>query len=340
MFESILKAGDASVEGFIFKSWEQFNVASGVWLTSLLVIFVALVGYLLWIGRIEMSISDLMPRLFRLVFVFVVVTNVDVLDRFVYRTVTDVPGAVATMMVQSVAQTSGGINRSVDVVYENGMQSGLRLAQKGGLTNWTAYLFAGWIWLVTTLGILPMVFALLLSKLAVGVLLGFAPFAIVLKLFSATKGLFEGYLRQLLGFALIPVMIYSLLALVLNLVNLVSEPLLASATNDVVSLTFIAPYSIVMLAVGLLATQVVSWSGAIAGALSLSVAGAVSRPAAAVSSGAQAAQAGMRAVAGASADEQPGRPRSKVATFAGGVLRHGIGARPPRAVDPGFRRGR
>jgi type IV secretion system protein VirB6 len=173
----------------------------------------------------------------------------------------------------------------------------------------------------------------------VGVLLGFAPFAIVLYLFSATKSLFEGYLRQLLGFALIPVMIYSLLALVLNLVSLVSGPLMTAATNDAIKLTFIAPYSLVMVAVGLLATQVVSWSGAIAGALSLSVAGAISRPAGAISGGAQLLQAGVRAVAGANADPRFGRTNSKAAAFAGGVLRHGIGARPPRAVDPGFRRG-
>lgn len=258
MFESILKAGDASIENFIFGSWQHFNDVSGPWLTSLLVIFVAMVGYLLWIGRIEMSLSELAPRLFKLVLVFVLVTRVDLLDRIVYRTVTDLPASVATMLVRSVDQTSEDINASVDDVYARGMQSGLSLAQKGGLTNITAYLFAGWIWLVTTLGILPVVFGLLLSKLAVGVLLGAAPFAIVLYLFSATRGLFQGYLRQLLGFALIPVMIYSLLALAMGLVNMVSKPLLDAARNDAVNLTFIAPYSLVMLALGLLATQVIS----------------------------------------------------------------------------------
>jgi type IV secretion system protein VirB6 len=338
MFESILKAGDASVESFIFRSWEQFNAASGAWLTALLVMFVSAVGYLLWMGRIEISVSELLPRFFKLMVIFVVVTRVELLDRFMYRLVTDVPASVATMMVRSVGQTDTEINRSVDDVYARGMDAGLQLARKGGLSNMTAYLFAGWIWLVTTLGILPMAFALLLSKLAVGVLLGFAPFAIVLYLFDATRGLFQGFLRQLLGFALIPVMIYSLLALVLNLVSLVSDPLATAATNDVMKLTFIAPYSLVMLAVGLLATQVVSWSGAIAGALSLAVGGALSRPAAVVSGGAQIVQAGVRAAAGANADPRSGRTRSKVAAFAGGVLRHGIGARPPRTVDPGFRR--
>jgi type IV secretion system protein VirB6 len=337
MFESILKAGDASVERFIFGSWQQFNTASGPWLTSLLVIFVALVGYLLWIGRIEISLSELFPRFFKMIFIFVLVTRVDLLDRLVYRTVTDVPGAVATTMVQSVGQTSGDINASVDDVYARGMRSGLLLAQKGGLTNFTAYLFAGWIWLVTTLGILPVVFALLLAKLAVGVLLGFAPFALVLYLFDATRSLFQGYLRQLLGFALIPVMIYSLLALVLSLVNLVSEPLMTAATNDAIKLTFIAPYSLVMLAVGLLATQVVSWSGGIAGALALSAAGAFSRPSTAFSGGLQLVQSGLRAAAGASAQSRVVRAAVKTAAFAGGVLRQGTGVRPPRLIDPFFR---
>jgi type IV secretion system protein VirB6 len=338
MFESILNAGDASVERFIFGSWEQFNAISGPWLTSLLVIFVALVGYLVWMGRIEMGLSELFPRLFKMIFIFVLVTRVDLLDRIVYRAVTDVPGSVATMMVRSVGENSTNINTSVDRVYENGMKSGLRLAQTGGLTNLTAYLFAGWIWLVATLGILPIVFGLLLAKLAVGVLLGFAPFAIVLYLFDATRSLFLGYLRQLLGFALIPVMIYSLLALVLNLINLVSEPLMTAATNDVMKLTFIAPYSLVMLAVGLLATQVVRWSSGIAGALTLSAAGALSRPSAVLSGGLQWVQSGLRAAAGADGQTPVRRTAVKTAAFASGALRQGAGVRPPRAIDPFFRR--
>src|SRR5262245_60690915 len=143
MFESILRAGDTSVESFIFGSWEQFNAASGPWLTSLLVIFVATVGYLLWIGRIEMGMSELLPRFFKIVVIFVLVTRVEVLDRFVYRLVTNVPGSVATLMVNSTGESSSNINESVDRVFENGMKAGLQLAQKGGLTNLTAYLFAG-----------------------------------------------------------------------------------------------------------------------------------------------------------------------------------------------------
>src|SRR5262245_35543468 len=137
MFESILKAGDASVERFIFGSWQQFNATSGPWLTSMLVIFVAAVGYLLWIGRLEMSLSDLAPRFFKMMFIFVLVTRVDLLDRLVYRTVTDIPASVATTLLRSAGETSTDINASVDRVYENGMKSGLQLAQTGGLTNLT-----------------------------------------------------------------------------------------------------------------------------------------------------------------------------------------------------------
>ena len=152
MFESILRAGDASVEQFIFGSWEQFLGASTPWLTALMAIFVAGAGYLLWSGRIEMTLSELGPRLAKLVVVFVLVTHVDVLDRLLYRTVTEIPASIATMMVNSVSSTDGDINASVDQIYAAGMSSGLELARKGGLTNLTAYLFAGWIWLVATLG--------------------------------------------------------------------------------------------------------------------------------------------------------------------------------------------
>ena len=57
MFESILRAGDASVEQFIFGSWEQFLGASTPWLTALMAIFVAGAGYLLWSPNFDHSIT-------------------------------------------------------------------------------------------------------------------------------------------------------------------------------------------------------------------------------------------------------------------------------------------
>jgi hypothetical protein len=95
----------------------------------------------------------------------------------------------------------------------------------------------------------------------------------------------------------------------------------------------VCPYVLVMLVVGLLATQVISWSSGIAGALSLSAANAFAKPAQAVTSTLGLAQAGGRA---ASASEDRTRT-GRAAAFASGVLRQGLGLRPARRSDALYR---
>ena len=91
----------------------------------------------------------------------------------------------------------------------------------------------------------------------------------------------------------------------------------------------VCPYVLVMLVVGLLATQVISWSSGIAGALALSATGVFAKPAQAVTSTLQLAQAGGRAASASDARTRTGR----AAAFASGALRQGLGVRPARQGD-------
>ena len=333
MFEFILGSADQAIEQFVFGTWEVVIASSVQLVTALMVTFVALMGYLLWLGRIELSRSELGVRVLQLVVVFVVATHVDVLDRFFYRLMTDVPGSVATAMVQATGRTSGGINQSLDQIFVNGILIGGRILDQATITDVGTVLLGYLMLAVVLIALIPVAFVLLLSKLAVGVLLGLAPFAVLLYLLPATRNLFEGYLRQLLGFALIPTMIYALLGLVLSMIDTVANRVLEDGTNSLPGMATVCPYVLVMLVVGLLSTQVISWSSGIAGALSLSAAGAFSKPARAVTSTLALAQAGGRTASASETRTRTGR----AAAYASGVLRQGLGLRPGRRSDALYR---
>ena len=49
-------------------------------------------------------------------------------------------------------------------------------------------------------------FLLILSKLAIALLLAVAPLILLLLIFDNTRGFFEGWLRQLANYALIPLL--------------------------------------------------------------------------------------------------------------------------------------
>jgi type IV secretion system protein VirB6 len=333
MFQFILVSTDAAVERFVFGTWQRFIDQSAGLISALLIVFVALAGYLIWVGRLEISRSALMARAFQIALVFVFVTRLDVLDRFFYRMATDVPGAVANAMVASTGENRGGIQESLDRVFVDGLRSGGRILEEASVYDLGTVIFGFLLIGVTLTALIPVALVLMLSKLAVGVLLGLAPFATLLYLFPSTRGLFEGYIRQVLSFALIPVLIYALLGLVLGMVRDVSDAVVQDSLEGVPGLAVIGPYIVVMVLVGLLSTQVLTWSSGIAGALSLSAQGLFSRPASVGRGSLEALQAGRRAVAAARQETRLGR----AAAFTSGALRQGLGLRPPRGADPLFR---
>ena len=120
-------------------------------------------------------------------------------------------------------------------------------------------------------------FLLMLAKLAVAILLGVAPFFILLYLFDSTRSIFEGWLRQTISFALIPVITYSLLLLIISILDTAATTMLAASDSSLTSLSSLAPYLLVMVASFLLATQILGIASGIGGGLQLSTLGAFGR---------------------------------------------------------------
>jgi type IV secretion system protein VirB6 len=117
---------------------------------------------------------------------------------------------------------------------------------------------------------------IVLSKIAVALLLALGPIFILLLIFSNTRGLFEGWLRTLLNYAVIPAFVYTLLAFLLSLAE---RPLQNLEQNSGITqslLDGVAPYALVTFISVLLLMQVMNMAASITGGLSLSTMGAPS----------------------------------------------------------------
>ena len=274
MFESLLVATDDAIGAFIFNAWTNFIAVAGDWITAMMILYVVITGYMMLIGRFGGSFSDWFVRVLKLAFVFILVTNIDLLTRLLFDLFTNVPEAVASSLAGVGGENEGGINGSIGVIWEQGLMAARNILQEASLTSWSPVLFAVVIFIVTVLAIVYITFLVMLAKLAVAVLLGLAPFFILLYLFESTKSIFEGWLRQLLTFALIPVFLYGLLALVIQIVETMSDQMLAATAASVWGITHVGPYALVMLVSLLLTTQVMGWAAGVAGGFSLSTVGA------------------------------------------------------------------
>ena len=275
MFESLLDATDTAIGAFIFDAWNNFIVAGRPWVLLMSVLFVVITGYLMLTGRLSLSLSELFPRIVKWLAVITIVLNFDAMIILLFNLFTNVPEAVATSLANIGGETEGGINGSVGLVWSQGMAAAQNIFAEAGLTTWSPIIFGILVLIVTLLAVVYITFLLMLAKLAVAVLLGLAPFFIVLYIFDATRPVFEGWLRQLISFALIPVFLYGLLALLLSMMNTMSQEMLEATANGVWGITHVGPYALVMVVSLLLSTQVMGWAAGVGGGFSLSSLGAL-----------------------------------------------------------------
>ncbi|CAN5192953.1 type IV secretion system protein [soil metagenome] len=232
--------------GSLFESAGPFSAV----LTILLTLYVAFIGYRLLLGRSQLSISDMALTVVKLAAVLALATQWGTYQTVVYRSLFDGPQQVADSVLHGMR--SGGATASGDVftglqrAYDD-MTAFSPAAPPGGPTAATApavppglaaaspiastlppqpsallsksgfdslvLLSSAAVLLLSSLGVL------LAAKIVLGMLLATGPIFIAFLLFDATRGLFEGWLRASLGFALAPLSVTLLLSLALTILS-------------------------------------------------------------------------------------------------------------------------
>jgi type IV secretion system protein VirB6 len=242
-------------------------------LTVALTLYVALLGYQLMLGRGQLRISDFAVRAVSLGAVLALATQWDTYQAVVYRLLFDGPRQMAAVVLsgiqppQSIFRTDvfDGLQRAFDDLtgFANGYatHSPVNANPLLGGTSLGALLLtaAGSTLLLSTLGVI------LACKIVLGLLLGLGPLFIVMFLFDATRGVFEGWLRATLAFAFTPLLAILLLGVILvilepNLLQLEQQN--AAGVYDlaptyavvILILVFVGVMSGALIAVGMIAS--------------------------------------------------------------------------------------
>ncbi len=227
--------------------------ALGGVLTVALTIYIALLGYQLMLGRSQLRVSDFAFRAVSLGAVLALATQWDTYQAVVYRLLFDGPRQLATVLLSGIQPDQSsfrgdvfdGLQRAFDDLTGFASSYAAHSAPNAnpllGGTSLGALLLtaAGSTLLLSTLGVI------LASKIVLGLLLGLGPLFILLFLFDATRGLFEGWLRASLAFAFVPLLTILLLGVML----VILEPSLIQVERQSGQGVFVlAPtYSVVIL---------------------------------------------------------------------------------------------
>ena len=214
---------DSIILGFLQGSFGNLSGTVHTLWQLMFIVFIAFYGYKVIVSG-QFSAPDLVAQCLKIILLLVLATSWDVFFQFIYRTVTDLPSDIAGQMLIAAADSLGAksqvsstvtANVALSEYYTRAMKVSDGLLEGAGMNNLWLYLYAFTVWIgaIGFTGYATML--ILLSKIAVAILLAIGPLFILLFIFTNTKYLFEGWLRNLLSYALIPVFVYALLALLL-----------------------------------------------------------------------------------------------------------------------------
>ena len=214
----------------------QGGVFSGV-LTSLLTIYVALLAYGFMTGRTRLTLTMMSPRLMAMVLVLGFATVWPAYHTVFYDLFMGGPDEIASSLMGGhgsaimdfAGRLDGLFDRFAHIAYA--LEPDKTTITPGSTTAAVnlgnrpvpvvLFWLSGLILLLSTLGVL------ILSRLILYLMLVLGPVFIALALFSQTRGLFNGWLRLSLAFALVPLLSVlggtTALGLFLPLLNFIAE---------------------------------------------------------------------------------------------------------------------
>jgi type IV secretion system protein VirB6 len=197
--------------GRLFGAHGSFQTA----LTIILTLYIALLAFNLLTGRSALKISVLTPRMMTLGLVLTFATSWIAYQSVVWNLATGAPDEIASVLVGSKGSATVAFAQQLDGFFNaitdaaNNAQPNpatvaanpAAIAAASGVSSPTNILSIGaLIMLLGTVGVL------VVCRLALAALLIVGPVFIVLALFEGTRGLFEGWLKSVAMFAIVPLL--------------------------------------------------------------------------------------------------------------------------------------
>src|SRR5438270_2835585 len=206
-------ASDATAVSFgrLFGAHGSFQMA----LTIILTLYVALLAFNLLTGRSALRLSVLTPRMMTLGLVLTFATSWIAYQSVVWNLATGAPDEIASVLVGTNGSATTIFAQHLDGVFNAITDAassitpapppaGVPAAAAAAVPSMTSpaniLSIAGLILLLGTVGVL------VVCRLALAALLIIGPVFIVLALFDGTRGLFEGWLKSVAMFALVPLL--------------------------------------------------------------------------------------------------------------------------------------
>ena len=241
-------------------------------IVTLATLYVMVWGYLQLSGRIEEPLGAGLRRLVLLAVVLGAALHLWLYNAVIVDTFYRAPAELAGAVVGAPDPVA-----TIDTIWSQGGAVAAYLWNNGGVFSgdFGFYVAGAIVWVLMGLLCVYCMFLIALASIALAVLLALGPLFLALLLFDATRRFFEAWLAQLANYALITILTVLVAALLLQIVASYAAQTAARGaaivTVDALNMVLVAAV------VFLLMRQIMPIAAALAGGVSLSSFGMVSR---------------------------------------------------------------
>ncbi|NNK46983.1 MAG: type IV secretion system protein [Altererythrobacter sp.] len=192
--DCIAQDGAAGMFGSLFAPGGALETT----LVILLTLYVAFFGISLMLGRSNLSVRALLPRLILVGLVLTFATSWFAFRSIIWPIFIEAPDFLATLLSGSDGSATQVFAEKLDVVFTAVQEA------SQGQEDFEAFSPPGLMWLGAIMLLLGTVGLLVTSKIALALLIALGPAFVVMALFETTRGLFTGWLKGLVMLALVP----------------------------------------------------------------------------------------------------------------------------------------
>ena len=176
-------------------------------LTLLLGLFIAFFAIALLLGRSNLSVRSLVPRILTLGLVVTFATSWVAYQAVVWNLAIGAPDYLATLLTGSQGSATTTFADKIDIVLlavQQATETANGGTGNGGAAEITAFSPQGILWLGAMLFLLGTVGVLVTARIGLALLVALGPVFVVMALFTSTRGLFTGWLKGVVMLGLTP----------------------------------------------------------------------------------------------------------------------------------------
>jgi type IV secretion system protein VirB6 len=221
---SVVETVDCHIRALVHDSYRDL-VGPDTWFaaafTGLLTIYIALLGYQLLFGRGGLRVTELPFTVIKIGLILAFLTSWAAYQTVVFRGLFDGPAQLTATLLGPLARSGGpegqsafngdlylGLEAAFTRLSEAAALYGAQASPAANILQGGPMLGSGLLWLSAIMLLLTTLGVLVAAKIVLAFLLAVGPVFIGLFLFEATRGLFDGWLRMTLTFALTPLAVH------------------------------------------------------------------------------------------------------------------------------------